>query len=483
MNYTQIRFAKVPDFEQAYRLLPSFAHDQSLGESVKQVFIDVSLRPFRLRPRYSILSRDVDDAAPAMARETHEVIRNLARGLELGEESTRKMVAALTWWEGWMERGADKITDAERGLLYDAAYTIAALTLSLCPCIETVYIGELNPGLLEEYLLKSNYGLIPRPALQRVTKVEYHPGDWGTAGESTYDTIEFMDLFRYFHRLPRVESIEVAGAAEYQPVRNLFPPATSPGIRRIDFAHVDVSSDTMAAMIRIPVALEELSVSYGGCMYPDCGSPSIDLALIAKALRQHKTTLRVLDLDLGPAIISISSNDPDEGINGLDRHRDAYFRIDEEASSGPLLARDLPDGDGEHPEAAAVGGEGGLKALRDLAALKRLSISFRAFTDDPLDRRSSLGSRFTPLQSVQLVDALPPGLEYLCLYGYVKGKHAAMDEMANDLVREIGLGPAGRLPRLAEVKGIDETVPPAFDIAEPDDDEAWKRPSLHLGWC
>lgn len=482
MNYTQISFDKLADFEQAYRLLPSYAHDQSLGESVKQVFINVSLRPFRLRPRYSLSRRDVGDAAPAMAPEAHEAIRNLARGLGLGEESTGKMMAALTWWEGWMERGADETTDAERDLLYDAAYAIAAATLSLCPCIETVYIGELNPGLLEEYLLKSNYGLIPRPALQRVTKVEYHPGDWGTAGESTYDTIEFMDLFRYIHRLPRLESVEVAGAAEYQPVRNLFPPGTSPNIRRMHFAHIDVSSDTMAAMIRIPAALEELSVSYGGCMYPDCGSPSIDLALVAKALRQHKTTLRVLDLDLGPAIISISSDDPDEGIRGLERHRDAYFRIDEEASSDPLLARDLPDEDGEHSEAAAAGGKGGMKTLRGFTALKRLSISFRAFTDDPLDRRSS-GSGLSPPPSVQLVDALPPGLEYLCLYGYVKGKHVAMDEMANDLVREIGLGPAGRLPRLAEVKGIDETVAPAFDIAEPDDDEAWKRPSLHLGWC
>lgn len=45
--------------------------------------------------------------------------------------------------------------------------TVAALLLSLCPNIEVLYLGEgISCGPLADYLLRSNYALAPRPALQ-----------------------------------------------------------------------------------------------------------------------------------------------------------------------------------------------------------------------------------------------------------------------------------------------------------------------------
>ncbi len=81
----------------------------------------------------------------------------------------------------------------------------------------------------------------------------------------------------------------------------------------------------------------------------------------------------------------------------------------------------------------------------------------------------------------RLVDALPPSLEYLCLYGYVRGLSVDVDAQVDELMARR----AARLPRLAEIRGVDETVEDLaarYGGGEPSEETLWQRPEIDLDW-
>lgn len=86
----------------------------------------------------------------------------------------------------------------------------------------------------------------------------------------------------------------------------------------------------------------------------------------------------------------------------------------------------------------------------------------------------------TPSASYRLVDALPPNLEFLRLYGYKRGQFPNIDAHVTELLEKKD----ERFPRLKGIEGVDEFLPgvPGQYGPEPDEEDVWKRPKGNLDW-
>ena len=196
--------------------------------------------------------------------------------------------------------------------------------------------------------------------------------------------------------------------------------------------------------MRIPTSLEELSLSFGYLWCNDTATANFDPALLAKSLRQHKDTLRVLDVDLGCAEVVGPYTGPDETLDEEPKDCDRYYyQLDLAASKDTLRGRDLED---DHATNT-------MGSLRDYTALTRLSISIEALLGT-----TYMFDRLEEEPEFRLVDALPPNLEYLCLYSYQEGKVPEVDDHVAELMRDM----SERFPRLREVLGVDVMVPGVY---------------------
>lgn len=85
-----------------------------------------------------------------------------------------------------------------------------------------------------------------------------------------------------------------------------------------------------------------------------------------------------------------------------------------------------------------------------------------------------------PSASYRLIDALPPNLEFLRLYGYKKGEVDVIDGYVNELLEK----KADRFPKLREIEGVDEFLPgvPGTYGEEVEDDDIWVRSTENLNW-
>lgn len=439
------------DFERAYQLLPAYIKSPDLTLSVQEFIPGVGISE-------QWLGGDPLGPSPPISDGDHASVKDHVAKLGMGTDITRIMLDSLDWWkQRWRVHAAQ--ATAPSGVVsyvtpedtqkqaYAFSETITALVLSLCKSISTVYFsrGALTAtGPLREYLRASNYGLTPYPALQGLRHVGYHSigpvmNDW------CYENVEFLNLMRYVHRLPLVASISLDGVSDHQTEpQELFPPSTSTSLKQIHLSHVDIQPGLLSTIIRIPAGLEELSLSFGGLFYPD-GSPTIDPALLGKALRQHKSTLRALSLDLGHAEIWVASEEYGDDCDEMeipDGDDERYYDMDLAASKGAAQRASELESDYESET---------IRSLRDYSALTRLSISVRVLVAvvDPNLSMSDAVPEF------RLIDILPANLEYLCLFGYEKGKNLEMDS----LVQEVVDSRSERLPRLREIVGADEPEP------------------------
>lgn len=80
----------------------------------------------------------------------------------------------------------------------------------------------------------------------------------------------------------------------------------------------------------------------------------------------------------------------------------------------------------------------------------------------------------------RLADALPKSLEDLQIRGYVRGKVARYDSQIDEFL----LSRRYRFPSLKELHGIDETIPIAVSIGDPDNDgdQLWQPEILSEEW-
>ncbi|SPO04669.1 uncharacterized protein DNG_07354 [Cephalotrichum gorgonifer] len=205
----------------------------------------------------------------------HAVIENHVAELGLGAGTTREMLESLHWWRRetvGLDRSSPVHPNAsswKHGEEADQQHqifagTVTALLLSLCKNINTLsFESEVSEGPLRDYILASNYGLTPRPALERLRHVAYsarRPED-----ERFYEAVDILDILRCIHRLPQIDILSMDGVTEGERAADEpFPPKTSRSLKRIHLGNMDIHPDLVHTIMRIPVGLEELSLSFGG---------------------------------------------------------------------------------------------------------------------------------------------------------------------------------------------------------------------------
>lgn len=143
--------------------------------------------------------------------------------------------------------------------------------LSLCRNIETLYFSShMSSSPLRDYVLGSNCGVVPRPALQRLRHMVYH-GE--VSYDGFYDTLDFVEILRYIHRLRLITSLWMDGVTQVLEVGTEvpFPPKTSKSLKKIRLRHIDIHPYMVATIVRAPIALEELTLSLGGLCPEDKG--------------------------------------------------------------------------------------------------------------------------------------------------------------------------------------------------------------------
>ncbi|KAH8678495.1 hypothetical protein BX600DRAFT_431770 [Xylariales sp. PMI_506] len=488
-SYKRIRIANEKDIEMTYPLIAHYVQKPELAFTVDEFVADEDTKPpgsrcdfweGKVDPRFKKPPREVSEGA-------YSAIEAYIQGLRLGKKTTQSMLKSLDWKKRQLKGEIPESPNRYDGHNWEYASTAIVVLMSLCKNITNLYLGGVGYGTpLEDYLLKSNYEVIPRPGLQRVKRVEIIPSAPRAWDERVYEDVELLDYFMFFHRLPLLEAVAMDGLAEYQANRGVFPPGVSP-IKKLRIEHTDMSSTMMSTILRIPKALEEIHVQEGGLWSVDGGYPSIQPDTLGKALLDHKETLRVLELDVGGGLLSTTSGAPkgmgyemkdsDEDFDEMAMteeeynadERDKYYHLDEIASQRPLLAYRLKS---TRKYGYTMG------SLHDFTALTRLSIHFRLLFGP--GREGSIPDHLAEAQPARLVDMLPPNLEYFCLYNYERGENIDIDNLVDEFMHK----KTERFPRLQIIRGINETVMSERALYTEDDreDNLWRRPEVDLGW-
>ncbi|KAL3453537.1 hypothetical protein BJX65DRAFT_264230 [Aspergillus insuetus] len=262
-----------------------------------------------------------------------------------------------------------------------------------------------------------------------------------------------MDLFTPISTICNLPSIELVRTDIVEEDENglRMLEFQSSDITKITMHHSSVSSSYLVSLICSCKTLKDLAYSVGGRATNDGGYPIFNPKTVIRALLYHKSTLETLDLDVESYIYHFGPGvDEADAIEEFDNHES----VDDE-------------GYGRNPPEGFRDNKG---ALRDFSRLKRLSIGvgFLLYFAWGIDvTAADLGieegvTRHVNTQ-VNLVTALPPNLEYLCIRGYKKGEVPARDAVIEELVEAVR---AGRLQ--LEVVGVEEMIPNAENVDDPD---------------
>jgi hypothetical protein len=303
---------------------------------------------------------------------------------------------------------------------------------------------------------KANTGSLTPPFLANLEHIRlltphaYQPEDY-----TCYETYYVLMALSKFNKLPAIESFSIDGIArdphadrKGETVSTAYPQGSS-NISKIHIGHSAVGHYTLAALIQYSRELKELKCSTGGrhdIVDGEEDVPPIDPKKVVKALQQHSSTLRVLDLDLD-AVQWIPCPDftdsEDEEIYGS-RKTDDEFEI--------LMAQrheQISEDDRKYGDT--------MGSLTDFTALTHLSIGIGILLGPP---ESQTG--YPAKAPFRLVDGLPPKLEYLCIRGYEKGQEAEWDKQTQELMD----AKEQRFPNLV-IEGVDKKIEGASHVWGP----------------
>ncbi|WZH48191.1 Putative f-box domain containing protein [Fusarium acuminatum] len=464
LAYSTIKITNGADIERLYPLLLSYANNSTRANSLREVIVDTYSWPSHysifydtddpvLLPQESGKGLDAKRANRGhVDHDAHSFLERHVTSLGLEDHLTGLIVEALAWKkQHWLGHVPDDTRDFDNR---ETAFAAAALVVlfSLCENLSVLRIDSF-PAVTKEYLLRNNYGQINRPALRRLETVEFFKEE--PLDSRLYETVDFLEYFRLFGRLPTMSILIMEGVFDHEVVDLVFPGTTN--IRRIQLSHIEISGWTLSMIIRAPKVLEELRISTGGLWALDPGMFDMPCKTIGKSLLQHRSTLRILDLD-----VSFGHGEDRSREELLDQFlaqsEEVYLNLDKESSDIPFWLDDIPD---DRPYGSTIG------SLHDFNAMTHLSIGISALLGPPYEIKEP---------PFRLVDALPPNLEYLCLYGYVEGEIGKLDSHVEEFMQH----KESRFPQLVEVQGVDKTI---LGIANfyagydrLDEEDLWKWP-------
>lgn len=162
-----------PDNPRLYPLLASFVRDSTLAPRVTELVLDFERSRSRNPPEESPNLDHITLSDVPEGDAVYPALRRRVLNLGMDEARTATMARALQWRAtAAPDAGGETIDEGCYHLLtndgsrFEAQWqlTAAVLLLSMCDNIETLYLGPISDGslLLREYLLRSNYGLLPR---------------------------------------------------------------------------------------------------------------------------------------------------------------------------------------------------------------------------------------------------------------------------------------------------------------------------------
>ena len=298
------------DFASSYGLIAFFLQHPGAAKSVQEFIIDPPVwgsfgdpfPPLPPTPAHLVALKVDPTACPQ--------IRDHATSLGLGVTHTQALLTALQKKEEELfprqteEEGAEAQRKPRRfgGSManrdkIDYILTAATVLISLCPNITSLRINGIHPQtVLGEFLTRNNYGGLPGRFLAKLQKVLVH--GYQSHDERNYSHLLSMHCFRFFHRLPAVDTFSFDALENYQELHAFFPPKVSPGIKKIVIAHSKLSDYLIYNMIRIPVALEEFSHTDSFALW-GAKSDSVETIYpktLGKCLLEHKDSLRVLHI-------------------------------------------------------------------------------------------------------------------------------------------------------------------------------------------
>jgi hypothetical protein len=480
-NYSRIRFQKPDDIERLYPLLTSYVRSPPRAKNVSEIVIDLgywsyfsfSVFPHEEQVQEMVVDENIRD-------EFHIQLQDYVRGLDFDDNTTTRFIQSLDWKHRQMTGAWQGPGSKRKRENFQFGITAIVLLLSLCDNISTLYLGEsLCQKPILDYMVKGNYREIKNSPLQNLKNVRFITSY--ISDERNYGRIEILEYIQLIHRLPALESVAMDAIQEYQADRVFFIPGTG-NIKRMEITHCDISGEFLATMISIPKALEELKLSIGGLWSRDGGGPLIRPFHVGIALSAYKDSLRVLDID-------IDNVGNDTGEYGWDPTEEDNLDIDEEERNW-LMNRQL-DKYGRNritmDKAISTAIEKSpmkdygrtIGSLHDFPRLTHLSISIMTLL-------GSYGNWQTPFRLLKtapfrLVDGLPPSLEHLCIYGYVRGDNPDVDGHIDELLSK----KAEKLPRLKVIKGVYEHVQGLKDIFDGyclDEQDLYVRKEFDLGW-
>jgi hypothetical protein len=501
-NFSRIRIKNTNDIPKAYSLLLEYLDTPDRALSVQEFVFD---KPHPGRGGCYVQRPPGDDEAPKQheilndveyLQEESRIVDSLNRlGLDVLSERHTHAVKAIKKWRnahlaqiGSMEGPSDwqryhshnPVTEA------DFAQLLGPLLISLAPNLEKLKFTNLEP-VVEDFLIKVNYGLLPQDCLQKLRHVTFGPSQNGAFwmyDTRFYNRYDIISMTRLIHRLPSIESISVEGITEDNEGKNFQPPGIS-NIKRIHIGHSDISSSTLSGVIRMCKALEEFSISVGGRSSSSGGFKVMRAKILGKALLSQKSSLKVLDIDMdeyarggsgywvGDEYIMGEGDEMDKyNLRHIERtlkyeRQDKYFQMDEAESLGlglPLLTTDMPDTRQYH---LTIG------SMHDFTALTHLSIGVKMLLGPQVYKPSTRNETSLPAP-FKLADSLPPNLEYLCIRGYRAGMDSLWDEQIKDFMES----KAEKRPALKEVLGIEKEIPSQESVDHPDHngDLLWRDP-------
>ncbi|KAJ2998408.1 hypothetical protein NUW58_g334 [Xylaria curta] len=446
-RYTRIRVHNEGDFNKLYPLILDYIRDPELAFCVKE-FVFRSYWPRYGSPSSKGRRPSVwADEENARDISQEHAISQLVTGLGIEEPEKCEWIRALTWMKPELiaARGQHsekaQIFYAHRNMVF--SHYAAALLLIICPNIEILKYEE-GSRVVESVLRRNNYGLLPGAHLQKLRDVTILPTSDDILGdERFYTNVDIMAMLRLFHRLPAIESMSIDAALSENDGGYVqrFPPGTS-NLKRVSITHSIYGTDVIGPLIKVPKRLEKFTFTTGGRCNYDGGYTARCAETIGRALYEHRSSLRKIDIDIDEYIGGEETEE--EGQNG----KDEWYHRDMEISTGPPATNRAPN---TREYGKTIG------SMHDFEALTHLSIGIGLL----------LGVNERGEAPFRLVDALPKSLEYLLIRGYERGAVARYDAQIDELL----LLRQDRLPSLKELHGLDETIPIAVSIEDPDDNE------------
>ncbi|KAI0109623.1 hypothetical protein GGR51DRAFT_101705 [Nemania sp. FL0031] len=470
-RYTRIRIQHEDDIDKLYPLILDYIREPELASSVKEFIFRL---PLPTREGY-LVKTDRPEVLRADEKNRdisqEHIISQLVTDLGLQEVEKPDWIRILTWMKPELVAAREEALDGdEREFEVEPFYRFrtelfahyaGAILMLLCPNIEILKYEE-GSKIIENVLRRNNYGVFPETHLKKLRDVTIIPtNDLFRGDDRFYTHLNLLDLVRMFHRLPAIESVstDTVGIDSGMPYLVRFPPAVS-NLKRIRVGHAMYGTDIIRPLIRLSRRLEEFTFTTGGRNNLHGGFATRSAKVIGKALYEHRTSLRKIDIDIDEYIGGRDEDSPSDEAPS----NDPWYKTDLNISTKPSTTV---------PNTREYGKTIG--SMHDFESLTHLSIGIGLLLG-PRKYRAEENEE----APFRLAEALPNSLEYLMIRGYKRGTVPSYDSQIDEFL----LTKQERLPSLKELHGIDETIPIAVSIEDPDNntDKLWQPEELDESW-